>query len=797
MKISSLLILVMLLFYNILFAQVKRFNLNEASQNLPHIVGKQLNTEYLYVTAGNRLYCIGNQAGKFPEVGFHVPGEMGGIWQHPIKLMDGFSLSLKNTNTGLPYSTVCDSFISYSLASKFHYSIPNENISITQTQFVPDNLPVLVVEYEIRNSSGQNRNFGLELNTDIDLMPVWLAERSGWIDQQDTLVTVDKNHHILYFRDKGNNWNTGIGFENSQFQFKELKKSVYKGNGITGVSTLQCSIPAGKTFTFRVYSSGSLYGMEEIEKNISYAKSQLSSLFDSKKDRYNTIEKIAEINVPDKLLETAYRWGKYATDWLMRDVPGMGQGLSAGLPDYPWFFSNDQASTFMALTGTLDPKLFYNSFSMLKRISDQVNDSSGRVIHEVSSNGIVYDKGRMEESQLHMIAAWQIFKWTGNMQFLKENYAFARRTWKWLQQHDTNHNGYIEGAGGVEIEGLNDELLDVQINTFEFLRILSQMAVIFNDQEDAKKYDQRAEALKAQINRDWWVESENRYADFIASKEKALEIIDSALAKRVKKGRNDWAAVKLNHLKEAVRNNTWSDKGYVVYYNPSGLQPMENGIADTARSLQMLKHAGFFTNKFGLYIAGIERPDDVRIDEGKFTKDSAFSYNGAVMPVATTVLSVTAARFGMPDTALVYIHKTLNSFSYATPGTVYEISPDYGMFVQAWNVTGINIPLIQYFFGVQPDAYNKVVTIHINMPSAWNKASLKNLLIGSCRFSIEYLKKDNSVSCVIYSSEPGWKIHFVTDAKAGNFVVNDKPQVPSNRIIELKETRNVVKYTFK
>lgn len=796
MKISSPLVGGMLLFSNILFAQVNNFQLNEATRRLPHIFGKQQNAEYLYVTAGNRLYCIGNQAGKFPEVGFHIPGKMGGIWQHPIKLMDGFSLSLKNINTGLLYSTVCDSFISYSLATKFHYIIPNENIGITQTQFVPDNLPVLVVEYEIRNASRQDRNLELQLNTDIDLMPVWLAERSGLIDQQDTLVTFDRNHNILYFRDKGNTWYAGVGFENNLVHFKEQKKSIYKGNGITGVSTLQCFIPEEKSISFRFYISGSLSGMGEIAKNISYAKSQLSSLFYSKKQRYSTIEKTAEINVPDKRLETAYKWGKYATDWLVRDVPGMGKGLSAGLPDYPWFFSNDQASTFMALTGTRDPQLFYNSFSMLKRISDQVNDSCGRIIHEVSSNGIVYDKGRMEESQLHMIAAWQIFKWTGNLQFLKENYAFAKRTWNWLQQHDTNHNGYIEGPGGVEIEGLNDELLDVQINTFEFLKILSQMATIFNDKEDSKKYDQNAEALKAQINRDWWVESENRYADFIASKEKALEIIDDALSKRVIKGRNDWAAVKLNHLKEEIRNNTWPNKGYVVYYNPSGLQPMENGLADTVRSLQMLKHAAFFTNKFGAYIAGIERPDDVTTDEKKFRKDSTFSYNGAVMPVATTALSITAARYGMPDTALMYIYKTLNSFSYATPGTVYEISPDYGMFVQAWNIMGINIPLIQYFFGIQPDAFNKEVTIRINMPANWNNASLKNLLIGNSKFSIQYLKKNNSISCVVWSSEPGWKIHFVSDAKAGNFVINKRPQ-ESNRIIELKGTRNTIEYTIK
>ena len=191
----------------------------------------------------------------------------------------------------------------------------------------------------------------------------------------------------------------------------------------------------------------------------------------------------------------------------------------------------------------------------------------------------------MEESQLHIISAWHIFKWTGNLQFLKKNYEFAKKTWNWLQQHDANHNGYIEGYGGTEIEGLNDEMLDVQVNTYEFLNILSQMATIFKEPNDAREYARKAEILKNQINKDWWIESENRYADFITSKEKALKITNEALVKRVHPGRNGWAGIKLSELKEEIINNTYSQKGYVVYYNSSGLQPMEAGIADTLRGL--------------------------------------------------------------------------------------------------------------------------------------------------------------------------------------------------------------------
>jgi hypothetical protein len=595
---------------------------------------------------------------------------------------------------------------------------------------------------------------------------------------------------------RGIAWFAGIGFENNQTQFKGIEKTKYKDQGITGISTIHCIIPPYENYRFRFYVSGSLTGTDEIAANISTVRTHLADLFSEKKKRYETIETAAEIIIPDKQLQTAYQWGKYSSDWLIRDVPGFGRGMSAGLPDYPWFFSNDQATTFMALTGTRQPDLFYDSFKMLKHVSDSVNDNCGRIIHEVSTNGAVYDKGRMEESQLHIIAAWQIFNWTGDRNFLKANYDFAKRTWTWLQQHDPNHTGYIMGAGGAEIEGLNDEMLDVQVNTYRFLDILSKMAVIFNDKAEAELYAQKSKTLRDKINKDWWIESENRYADIITTKDKALKIIENALSKRVKKGRNDWAGIKLTKLKDQVINNMYPYKGYVVYYNPSGYQPMEEGMTDTLRAKQILRNASFFTNKYGGYITGIERPDDITLDERKFQKDSVFTYDRAVMPGVTSGLAVAAITYGMPDTALMYVHKTINSFSYATPGTIYEVAPDYGMFVQAWNVTGINIPLIQYFFGIKPEAYKKEMTVRIQMPSTWNNAELKKLIIGNNRFSVIYSRMNNKITCILYSTEPGWKIHFVVNKNCSILVLNNKPlNIPSGRV-ELTGMNNTVQYTI-
>ncbi|MGH3149029.1 MAG: hypothetical protein ACRDTR_24880, partial [Rubrobacter sp.] len=42
-----------------------------------------------YVATGDRAYVVGTEAGRFPAMGFHTRGEMGGVWSPPIKLLDG------------------------------------------------------------------------------------------------------------------------------------------------------------------------------------------------------------------------------------------------------------------------------------------------------------------------------------------------------------------------------------------------------------------------------------------------------------------------------------------------------------------------------------------------------------------------------------------------------------------------------------------------------------------------------------------------------------------------------------
>jgi hypothetical protein len=59
-----------------------------------------------YVTAGDRAYLTGNQDGNFPDMGDHMPGEMGGLWLHPIKLD---TLPSRSRGTPLPTAPAASS----------------------------------------------------------------------------------------------------------------------------------------------------------------------------------------------------------------------------------------------------------------------------------------------------------------------------------------------------------------------------------------------------------------------------------------------------------------------------------------------------------------------------------------------------------------------------------------------------------------------------------------------------------------------------------------------------------------
>src|SRR5210317_319335 len=90
---TSIIILILILIHSCTSNPVTG-DFSEVVEDSRFIKGKKDYLNSPYVTAGDRLYMVGHQNGTFPDLGWHVKGEMGGVWDHPIKLMDGFEVSL-------------------------------------------------------------------------------------------------------------------------------------------------------------------------------------------------------------------------------------------------------------------------------------------------------------------------------------------------------------------------------------------------------------------------------------------------------------------------------------------------------------------------------------------------------------------------------------------------------------------------------------------------------------------------------------------------------------------------------
>src|SRR5688572_12453166 len=108
-----------------------------------------------YVTAGTRAYVIGTQDGNFPDLGEHLPGEMGGVWLHPIKLIDGFRATVAEPVTGRDVVlSAATEFITYPYGNRFSYGPVLDSLEVERFQFSPDGRDGFVVQYELRNAAG-------------------------------------------------------------------------------------------------------------------------------------------------------------------------------------------------------------------------------------------------------------------------------------------------------------------------------------------------------------------------------------------------------------------------------------------------------------------------------------------------------------------------------------------------------------------------------------------------------------------------------------------------------------------
>jgi hypothetical protein len=111
----------------------------------------------------------------------------------------------------------------------------------------------------------------------------------------------------------------------------------------------------------------------------------------------------------------------------------------------------------------------------------------------------------------------------------------------------------------------------------------------------------------------------------------------------------------------------------------------------------------------------------------------------------------------------------------ALPGSISEMMPDYGCPVQAWTIYGLATPLVTHIFGIQPDAYNRSITVEPHLPAGWNKLALSSLPVGNNTVSLSILRSESKIEYEISGERDDWNYVFPLREYSGNEIsVNGK-----------------------
>ncbi|HTF29700.1 MAG TPA: hypothetical protein VK625_12695 [Flavitalea sp.] len=465
-------------------------------------------------------------------------------------------------------------------------------------------------------------------------------------------------------------------------------------------------------------------------------------------------------------------------------MPGRGRAVSAGLPDYPWWFGGDMAYTLKGLIATGQKDLVYSSINLIYDISAKTN-GNGRIVHEVSTNGAVYNPGNVNETAQFVSLVWDVFCWTGDMPFLRKHFPAIKKGLSWLiKDNDKDGNLLPDGSGMMEIHGLTSEMIDVAAYTQKAFADAAQMAMVVADKQLSKEYQTIADTIRTRINKDFWVQDFGSFADFISTKEQAMQLADDAIT-RADTLKKPWAVAELKRTKEKLAGYpTNTRKGFVMHHNWVVNTPMETGVADTTKAILALETAKKFTNPFGMFVTGIDRDETAGADDGSFAamaSKRAFTYTGAVMTLPTGVQVVAENNYGRPDEAYALLQKMLATFSYALPGSIYEVSPDFGMMTQAWNLYAFGEPIIKQLFGIRPFAYRKQINLFPQLPAALEHGKIENVDIKDNVISVSFRQGIKENVFDISQKLPAWRVVFAQPkGKFGKWVLNGRMITPES-----------------
>lgn len=703
-----------------------------------------------YLTTGYRLYMIGGQNGLFPEHGEHMPYEMWGVWAPPVKVLNGFWFLING-------ETVQDAktFEILPYGARFMFEKEKE-WCLERFQFVPQEESGFVVQLKLKNLSDEAKNFSLHMGVQSNLMPVWLSERAGITDGRDE-ARFDETEQKLVFKDAGNPWTAMLVSSESMKQVPEAKLPVLQRkneNAAYAEVSSRFVLEPGEEKIVDYYVSFSMNSEQEAEEIAHKLKTHRAELLQEKIQIYEKIDQTAVLSYPGQpVFEKMYRWSKYINDWIIRDVKGVGTGVAAGYAEFPWWFGNDTNYIAPGLLMQGDYESPKSTLRLLKDKSEQVN-GNGRVVHEISSNGVVYYEGMTTETPQFADTVWMIYQWSGDREFLVEMYDFCVKGMQWIDSICVD--GLPGGYGISEIAGLDCYCCDTALLAIRGYEILSLMSKELGRTEEAGEYKKKQEDMWELFRKEFYLPEYGVYGDMAATKEQIIPRADT------------WKYT-LNSFPITEEEKIMGESSCKHDKSPEDADAKQKlyermeGVIRAAEQMKEGSRAAFYLFGFGhsmipLELGYLEGTAGERIFDALKEADKKDFKVENMMPIGIGREIKGLGTIQRLDAIIEDIGKVAEGFSAVMPGATNEIYPKKGCFVQAWNSLATMWPYADSIFGLRPDAAHRKLVLKPCVGKEVDGISLLDVPVGGELFSFRYRIEDGVDIVLVKKPSVEWEV---------------------------------------
>jgi len=528
------------------------------------------------VAAGQRSYAVGFEDGRFYANGWHITGEMGGVWTPPLKLVDGVWFGIGDNWIG-----PAEKFSSGYGYTRF--DLPDTGgLQLQRTDFAPDGHRAVLFGLKMTNPGASDVSTTVKVDAHSELMGAYpwgftgvtpnasdnLADSGAFANgalqftEDGALPGAPEHHYAAVVASNqqpasgeaaaggGGFWGPQPGHQCTGTEDPAPAPSACDdgpfGKGTGGELRYAVTVPAGGSKTLWIAVAGSDNGTSEARSELAAALNDPAGQLADKIASRDDLAQQSQVSLPgDRRLQDAIDWGKQNLADLTQTASNLqvrwtNQGkqfpspsgtvphvrfFGAGFPDYPWLFATDGEYTNFAAVALGQFDVAKDHLRALRDISDVLNDRSGIVVHEAVTNGSIWfghdsqnasgvNDFNTDETVKFPSAVALIWRWTGDNRFRDEMYDFAKRNLQVVDRKlDVDRDGWPEGSGNVERTGMGPEKLDNGVYYLRSLLDLADMARSKHDGRTAAWASNLARKLQRQFESTWWDASAQQYAD--------------------------------------------------------------------------------------------------------------------------------------------------------------------------------------------------------------------------------------------------------------------------------------------